>query len=135
VIDLRAHTQPPGERRRANRGDHEFLEIDVVVGVGPAVQHVHERDRNHVRGRAAEVTEQRQPVRVGGGTRQRHRNPEHGVGAEARLVVGAVEVEHHAIDGPLVVAVLVQQCRSDHLVDVADGVQDALAAVALAAVA
>ena len=39
--------------------DHELLEVDLVVGVGAAVEHVHHRHRQHVRVGAAEVAPQR----------------------------------------------------------------------------
>ena len=48
------------KRRRAHRHDHELLEVDLVVGVRAAVQHVHHRHRQHVRRLAAEVAPQRQ---------------------------------------------------------------------------
>ena len=37
--------QPLGEARRPHRHDHELLEVDLVVGVRAAVQHVHHRHR------------------------------------------------------------------------------------------
>ena len=39
--------------------DHELLEVDLVVGVRAAVEHVHHRHRQHVRRLAAEVAPQR----------------------------------------------------------------------------
>ena len=50
------------KRRRADRHDHELLEVDLVVGVRAAVQHVHHRHGQHVRRLAAEVAPERQPV-------------------------------------------------------------------------
>ena len=52
---------------RADRRDHELLDVDVAVGVGAAVEDVHHRHRQQVRGRAADVAEQRQAGRLGGG--------------------------------------------------------------------
>ena len=46
---LGAVAQRLGETRRANRHDHELLEVDVVVGVLAAVDDVHHRHRQRVR--------------------------------------------------------------------------------------
>ena len=55
VVDLRAPAQRLGERGRANRHDHEFLEVNVVVGMHAAVQDVHHRRGQHMRPDAADV--------------------------------------------------------------------------------
>jgi hypothetical protein len=81
----------------------------AVSGVGAAVEDVHHRHRQHVRVGAADVAEQRQVRRVGGGTGHRHRHAEDRVGAEPGLVGGAVEVEHRLVDEPLLVGVEAQQ--------------------------
>ena len=59
VVDLGADPQALRERRRADRDHHELLEVDAVVGVRAAVQHVHHRDGEDVRLRAAEIPPQR----------------------------------------------------------------------------
>jgi hypothetical protein len=57
--DLRANAQRLAKRGRAKRHDHELLQIDLVVGVGTAVDHVHLRDGQlHLAG-AAEVSIER----------------------------------------------------------------------------
>ena len=61
--------------------------------------------------------------------------PRIGVGAEPGLVVGAVEVEHHLVDEPLVERVEALERVGDLVVDVPDGLEHPLAAVAVAAVA
>ena len=57
--DLRAHAQGLREALGPDRDDHELLEVDVVVGVGTPVQHVHHRHGQHVGGLAAEVAPER----------------------------------------------------------------------------
>ena len=47
--------------RRADRHDHEFLEVDAVVGVNAAVEDVHHRHRQQVRIDAADIAIERQP--------------------------------------------------------------------------
>ena len=96
VVGLGAPPQRLGEAGRADRHDHELLEVDVVVGVGAAVEDVHHRHRQHVGVGAADVAVQRQAELVGRGLGHGQRHAEDGVGAEAGLVVGAVEVDQLA---------------------------------------
>ena len=123
------------ERRRADRHDHELLEVDLVVGVRAAVEDVHHRHGQDVRRVAAEVAPQRQPLlgrrRVGGG----ERHAEDRVRAEARLVRRAVEVDQRAVEALLVGRVAARDRLGDLAVDVADRLRHALAAERRAAVA
>ena len=48
VVGLDPPAQGLGERGRPDRHDHELLEVDRVVGVDAAVDHVHHRHRQHV---------------------------------------------------------------------------------------
>jgi len=59
VEDLGPHSEALVERRRADRDDHELLEVDLVVGVGAAIEDVHHRHRHDVRAGAAEMAPQR----------------------------------------------------------------------------
>ena len=60
VEDLRAVAQRLAKRRRADRQDHEFLDVDAVVGVRAAVDDVHHRHRQRRRlAGAAEIAVQR----------------------------------------------------------------------------
>jgi hypothetical protein len=88
--DLGAAAQPFGEARRADRHDHELLEIDRIVGMGTAVQDVHHRHRQRLRGDAADIAVERQPARVGRSLRHGEAHAEDGVRAEPGLVVSAV---------------------------------------------
>ena len=124
-----------GEARRADRREHELLHVDVGVGVRAAVEHVHERHRQHVRVRAADVAVQREIGFVGGGLRRGQRHAEDGVGPEARLAVGAVERDQLVVEQALVGGVEADDGVGDLAVDVLDRGAHALAAVALAAVA
>ena len=84
---------------------------------------------------AADVAEQRQAGRLGGGLRRGERDAEDRVGAELGLVGGAVEVEHRLVDEALVVGVEADDRAGDRVDDAGDGLLHALAEVALAAVA
>ena len=85
----------------AGRDQHELLEVDAVVGVGAAVDHVHHRHRQQPAPDAAEVRVERQPGVVGRRARHRQRHGQDGVGAERGLVRGAVELQQGLVDGGL----------------------------------
>ncbi len=131
VEDLGAAAQRLGERLEAERDDHELLHFEAVVGVRAAVDDVHERRRQHARLRAAEVAPERQTDDARAGARRRHRDGEDRVGAELALVGRAVELEQALIDRRLIERAQADDCRTELLVDVLDGLQHALAEVAL----
>src|SRR6516164_3926688 len=132
---LDAVAQRLAETRSPDREDHELLDIEAVVRVRAAVDDVHHRHRHYQIGRASaelrEVAVERQ-ARVGGGrTRGGERHPEDGVGAEPALVLRAIELDHAAIDRCLRAGILAEERLPERRVDVLDGPQHALAAVAL----
>ena len=128
VVRLHAPAQRLAEARRADRHDHELLEVDVVVGVDAAVEDVHHRHRQHVGVGPADVAVERQLQLGGGGPGHGQGDAEDGVGAEAGLVVGAVEGDQLGVDDALVERVEALDGVGDLAVDVADGVEHALAA-------
>ena len=100
-----------------------------------AVEHVHHRHGQHVGVGAADVAPQRQPALLGGGVGDGQAGAEHRVGAEVGLVGRAVEVDEQQVDAALVERLDPLEGVADLVVDVGDRVGDALAAVAVAAVA
>ena len=102
VKNFRDRPQPFAERVEAVRHDHEFLEINRGIRVRAAVDDVGHRHRQNFRVRAAEVFEQRQADRVGGGFGVRERDGENRVRAELGFRFRAVELEHDAVNGQLV---------------------------------
>ena len=80
---------------------------------------------------AAEVAIQWQFERIGGCTGDGQRDAEDGVGAEPALVRRAVQFAHKAVDQPLLGGRDAVEEVADLVVDVVDGLEDALAAVAL----
>ncbi len=132
---LDADPQPLGEARRADRHDHEFLEVDGIVGVHAAVDDVHHRHRQQPRRGSAHVTVERQAL--GGGRRlgDRERDAEHGVGAEPALVGRAVERDQRLVDLALGLGVHPADGVEDLAGDGVDRLAHALAEIALVAVA
>ena len=135
VVDLGAPAQRLAERGRADRGDHELLDVHVVVGVRAAVQDVHLRNGQDVRVRAAQVAEHGQAAGVRGGPGDGHADADDRVRAEPRLVRRPVQVDHGLVDQPLVVDLVAEQFRLDLVDDALDRAADSLAAVLRAAVA
>src|SRR5690606_39473237 len=121
-----------GEGGGADRQDHELLEVDVVVGVRNAVDDVHHRHRQrHVRlVDGGDVLTQRLLLRGGHGVGGGQRNAQQRVGAQAALVLGAVQVDQSAVQALLVGGVEAGQGLGDGAVDVGHRVLHALAQVA-----
>ena len=120
VVDLGAPAQRLGEAGRADRHDHELLEVDVVVGVGAAVEDVHHRHRQHVRrrrrrgsGRAAGRARWPPP----GPRRARRRGS--ALAPRRALFGGAVEVDQRLVERRLVERVDAPERVGDLAVDVA----------------
>lgn len=134
VVDLRTDAQGLAEGLRADRGDHEFLDIHPGVGVGAAVEDVHHRHRQDVAVGAADVTEELQAGGLGGGLGHSHGDTENGVGTEAGLVGRAVQLDHGLVHQALVVGFDTCQGFVNLADDVADGLEHALAEVAVATV-
>ncbi len=129
VVGLGAPADGLGERLGADRRDHELLDVDVGVRVGPAVQNVHHRHGQQVRVGAAEVAEQRQVAGLGGGVRHGEGDAEDRVGAQRGLVGGGVQVEHGLVDQALLGGVVADQLGADLLDDREHGLLHALAEV------
>ena len=132
--DLGARAQRFAEVRRAHRLDHEFLDIDVIVGMFAAVEDVHHRHRHGVLARLA--------VELGDVGVERHallgcrclgrgqRDGENRVGAQACLVVGAIQRQHGVVESALIAGIHAQEALADLAVDGVDGLQHALAQIA-----
>jgi hypothetical protein len=103
--DLRAAPQRFRKALRADRHDHELLEIQRIVGVRAAVEDVHHRHRQQIGVDPADIAVERQSERIGGGLGGRQADPEDRIGAEPRLVVAAVERDHLRVDRGLVLGV------------------------------
>ena len=83
---------------------------------------------------ATQVLEERSVALHGRRLGRRQRHGEDRVGSEARLVRGAVEIDHREVDGALILRVEAFQEVADLAVHVLDRVRHALAAPGVAAV-
>ena len=136
VERLRADPQSFRERIRPGGNDHELLQVERVLGVRAAVDHVHHRHGQHMGTRPADPAEQRDARmrRPGLGGGERH--AENRVGAEPGLVLRSVELDQPRVERPLVLGVEPHNSRRQLRIDIANGPENALAAIhALVAVA
>jgi len=117
------------EGLRADRHDHEFLDVQIVVGVRAAVDDIHHRHRHLHRAGTTEIAIQRQAGFFRRRLGHRHRNRQHGVRAEARLVLGIVEVDQRLVDEGLLFGVQPQDGFGNFGIDVFDRALDALAQI------
>ena len=131
VEDLGSASQGFTEALETDRHHHEFLDVDRVVGVFAAVDDVHHRCRQPIGAGAAEIPEQRLVAAAGRGVGCGQRAGQHRVGTEVRLVLGAVQLEHPAIDFGLVGHVEIDEHVDDAVVDVVDGLADTLPEIAI----
>ncbi len=132
--DLRPGANRVGERRRADRHDHELLEVDAAVGMRAAVEDVHHRDRER-RLRLgwiepAEVRVERHAVRPCAAARASAIETPRIALAPSRPLFGVPSSSiRNAIDGALI-GLASRQRRGDLAVDVADRLRHALAEIA-----
>jgi len=98
--------------------------------MGAAVDDVHERHGQHLGVHAAKVVIERQAEKVRRGAGDGHGDAEHGVGAQARFVVGAVKVDEGGVDLYLAQGVLADDVLRDVAEHVVHGLGNAFPLVA-----
>ena len=133
--DLGADLHRLGEAFGSGGNEHELLQVDRVLSVRAAVDHVQHRHRQRVGFLAAEVAEERNAGLCRRGLRRRKRDAEDRVRAEPALVRRAVELDQRAVDPGLVEGIAAADGLGDLTVDIRNGLRDSLAAIGLAAVA
>ncbi len=117
------------ERLRSCRNHHELLEVEPVLRVRAAIDHVHERHRKRASRVASEPAVERLSGRGCGGPRSRERAAEDRVGPEPALRRRPVQVDQRLIHDALLGGVESDNRGGDDIVDVADGPQHALSEV------
>ena len=130
-----AHAQRLSEAWGAMGNQHEFLEIKAVGGVRATIDHIHQWHRQQRGHRSAQIAVERQSKTICRCTGIGHAHRQDCVGAEAGLVVAAVEFQHRCVYGCLIQGRESTEGGGNALLDVIDGLDDALAHVAIAAIA
>ena len=129
VEDLGAAAQRLGEAGDADRQHHELLHVDIVVGMRPAIDDVHHRHRQQRRAVAGHQLPQPLPAAGRQRMRIRQRDPEQRVGAQACLVLGAVQRDQAVVQALLVGRIQADHRLGDGAVDVGHRLAHALAEV------
>ncbi len=125
-----AHAHRLGDAARADGHDHEFLNVDRVIGMLAAVDDVHHRHRQQPRRGAADIAVERLAAGIGGGLGDGQRDAQNGIGAQTGLVGCAVQLDQRAVDGHLLGRVRTHQRLGDLAVDGGHRVEHALAQIA-----
>ena len=134
VEDLGPGAQRLGERRGADRHDHELLEVHAAVGVRPAVEDVHHRHRQHLAAlgatvQACEVLVERHVRRSRGCACERHQTPSRAL-APRRPLFSVPSRSFIALSTALIGVVAGERLR-DFAVHMADRLRDPLAEIPL----
>ena len=111
---------------RANRLNHEFLNVDVVVSVLAAVDDVHHRQWHGefagVPFSSAMCSYSGMPLEAAAAFAAAG-NRQNGVGAEVGFVLGAVQIDHDLVDVRPVFGIFTQYCLSNRTVYCSNGFQ------------
>ena len=133
---LGTHADSLFQRLGPDGTDHELLEGDRRIGVGPAVHDVHHRHGECIGVRTTEVTVERHLQISGSSVGNRQRHTEDGIGTQVLLGRRTVERDHLRIDLPLFKGTHADDGRRNHLIDVIDRLLHTLAEItALVAIA
>ena len=128
-----AHAQRIGEGFRANRLNHELLDVDVVIGMLAAVDDVHHRNGHRVDAWSAiqigDVRVQRHALGLSSSLGRSQGHSEDGVGTQGSFVLSTVEGNHRQVEGLLVGGIFAQQQVADRAIDISHGLQHTLAQV------
>ena len=128
--DFRAIAQGFAKIRRPYGDDHQLLQIEVVVSVGAAIDHVHHGNRHLHTAHAAEIAVQGQTRFFGRRTGHRHGHGQNGIGTEAGFVVCAVKLDQGVVQKRLFAGIQANHSLCDLVVDILHSLQDTFAAVA-----
>ncbi|MNE05923.1 hypothetical protein D3C80_984970 [compost metagenome] len=128
VEDFSPHAQGVREAVSAGRQDHELLNVDRIVSVSAAVDDVHHRGRQDAGRDAADVAIQRQIRADGASLGRGQRDAQDGVGAQASLVICAIQFDQGFVQTALVLGIHAREGVEDLAVDGVDRLLDALAA-------
>ena len=115
---------------RTHRDDHELLQVEVVVGMRAAVNHIHHRHWHLHGAHAAEIAVQGQTGFFRGGARYGHRYGEHGIGPQAAFVFGAIEIDQSFVQKGLLRGIQAEHRLRNFGVDVLHRLEHAPSEVA-----
>ncbi|CUH53066.1 hypothetical protein SHM7688_02518 [Shimia marina] len=128
--DFGAHADGFANVRCAHRHDHEFLDVDRVVGMLAAVDDVHHWHRQNARGGAAHIAEQRLRGVICGGFGSGEGHAEDGICTQTAFVFCAVQFDHGAVNGDLLGHIHAHERFGDFAIHGVDSLKHTFAQVA-----
>ena len=129
MVNFRTHAKSFSEIRCADRHDHAFLDIDVVVCMCAAIHDVHHWYRQVVCVHAAEVLIQRKTGRLGCCMSGSEGDAENRICTKTALIFGAVEIDQDVVKASLVAGIPAKDRISDFAIDVVHSLQHAFAVI------
>jgi hypothetical protein len=120
-------TQGFREARRTRRNNHEFLHVYGIVRMGAPIDDIHHRHRQSHRIITAQIAEQRFARCSSTRMCHRQRNGQKCIGAQPRLVLGTIKLQHDGIDGRQIMHIHTNDCRGNLAVYIRHGLTDTLA--------
>ena len=130
MVNLGAPTQAFGEALGPHGHNHEFLEVDIVVGMHAAVEDIHHRSGQQMRIRATHIAIQRQFAGLGRSARTSKRRTQHGIRTKISLIGSAIKIDHLGVDGTLVARIHPDKSFGNFLVHMSNGLLHAFAEIA-----
>ncbi len=110
--------------------DHEFLNVDIVIGMGTAVNNIKHRQGQLASVGATNILVKGQANLFSGGSGTGQGHAEQGVCAQVAFGFSAVQTEQFLVDADLVGDCPADQRFGNNLIDVGDGFFDAFAKIA-----
>src|SRR5690606_40472211 len=114
----------------ADGHDHEFLEVDRIVGVSATIEDVHHRHRKHMGAGTPHITVERKVCRFCCRLGDRQGYAKDGIGTESALVWRAVQFDHDLVDVDLVLGIHAADGLDQLSVYCLHGALDSLAEIA-----
>jgi hypothetical protein len=122
--DFATAAQRVREPLKAQRHDHELLDVHRIIGMRPAIDDVHHRRRQDIGAHATQIPIQRLLSIVRRSFGDGQGDSQDRVGSQLALVICTVQLHHPLVDADLVRGIPALECVRQHLIHVVDGLED-----------
>lgn len=129
MVDFSVHAQGFGKVHGPNRHDHEFLDINVVIGMGTAIKDIHHRNRQFLGVDTAQVLVQGKAGVFGGCLGAGKADAQDGIGTKFAFIFGSIKAQERLVNLDLTRRFKANEGIADDVVDVIHSLQDAFTEV------
>ena len=129
MVDFGIHAQGFGKVYGPNRHDHEFLDIDVVIGMSTAIEDVHHRNRQFLSVDTAQILVQGQTGIFSGCFGAGKADAQDGIGTKFAFIFGSIKAQERLVNLDLTGRFKANEGIADDVVDVIHSLQDAFTEV------